>query len=248
MRGKNKMNIISVKDYQEMSEKACELVMNTVRELDKPVLGLATGSTPEGLYQCLIENNKEKRISFQHVTTFNLDEYVGLGADHPNGYRFFMNQKLFDHIDIKKENTFVPNGIAANLAEECAAYESRIRSHGSIDLQILGIGLNGHIGFNEPGTPFTSRTHIVELDQSTREANARFFATMDEVPTQAITTGIETIMESKKIVLLISGENKAEALARLVNGEVSEDFPASILQKHQDVTIIADQGALSKLG
>ncbi|GIO26443.1 glucosamine-6-phosphate deaminase [Ornithinibacillus bavariensis] len=241
------MNIISVKDYQEMSKKASEIVVKTVKELEKPVLGLATGSTPEGLYQCLIENNKDKQVSFQNVTTFNLDEYVGLAANDPNSYRYFMDEKLFNHIDISKENTFVPNGVAAKLEEECASYEELIRSHGSIDLQILGIGLNGHIGFNEPGTPFTSRTHIVELDESTRSANARFFASMDEVPTQAITTGIETIMESKKIVLLVSGENKADAIARLVNGEVSEDFPASILQKHQDVTIIADEAALSKL-
>ncbi|GGA67103.1 glucosamine-6-phosphate deaminase [Ornithinibacillus halotolerans] len=241
------MNIIAAKDYQDMSEKACEIVSETVKSKDKPVLGLATGSTPEGLYQCLIEKNKTNEVNFEHVTTFNLDEYVGLDADNPNSYRYFMNEKLFNHINVNQDNTHVPSGVASNLEEECATYEKLIKEHGAIDLQILGIGLNGHIGFNEPGTPFTSRTHIVELDESTRQANARFFDSMDEVPTQAITTGIETIMDSKKIVLLVSGENKADTVKRLMEGEVSEDFPASILKEHADVTIIADEAALSKV-
>jgi glucosamine-6-phosphate deaminase len=244
---KNNMQIISVKDYQEMSEKACELVMDTMSSLEKPVLGLATGSTPEGLYQCLIQKNKEDRISFKNAITFNLDEYVGLKADDPNSYRFYMDDKLFNHIDIEKGNTHVPNGAAADVEKECAAYEKLIQSNGSIDLQILGIGLNGHIGFNEPGTSFTSRTHIVELDESTRNANARFFDSLDDVPTQAITTGIDTIMDSKKIVLLVSGANKADTVARLINGDVSEDFPASVLKNHPDVTIIADEAALAKV-
>ncbi|WP_064971727.1 glucosamine-6-phosphate deaminase [Ornithinibacillus californiensis] len=241
------MNIISTKDYQEMSRKACELVAETINTIEKPILGLATGSTPEGLYQCLINKHKEEQLSFRHVTTFNLDEYVGLGSENPNSYRYFMNGKLFQHIDIRKENTYVPNGSAENLEEECVSYEELIREHGGMDLQILGIGLNGHIGFNEPGTPFTSRTHIVELDESTRQANARFFDSLEEVPTHAITTGIGTIMESKKILLLISGENKADTVTRLVNGDISEDFPASILKEHPNVTIIADEAALSKL-
>ncbi len=230
-----------------MSRKACELVAETINTIEKPILGLATGSTPEGLYQCLINKHKEEQLSFRHVTTFNLDEYVGLGSENPNSYRYFMNGKLFQHIDIRKENTYVPNGSAENLEEECVSYEELIREHGGMDLQILGIGLNGHIGFNEPGTPFTSRTHIVELDESTRQANARFFDSLEEVPTHAITTGIGTIMESKKILLLISGENKADTVTRLVNGDISEDFPASILKEHPNVTIIADEAALSKL-
>jgi glucosamine-6-phosphate deaminase len=241
------LNIISTKDYQELSRKACELVAETINTIEKPILGLATGSTPEGLYQCIINKHKEEQLSFRQVTTFNLDEYVGLDSENPNSYRYFMNGKLFQHIDIRKENTYVPNGSAENLEKECISYEDLIREHGAIDLQILGIGLNGHIGFNEPGTPFTSRTHIVELDESTRQANARFFDSLEEVPTHAITTGIETIMESKKILLLISGENKADTVARLVNGDISEEFPASILKEHPNVTIIADEAALSKL-
>jgi glucosamine-6-phosphate deaminase len=241
------LNIISTKDYQEMSRKACQLVAETINTTERPVLGLATGSTPEGLYQCLINKYKEDLLSFRHVTTFNLDEYVGLNGTDPNSYRYYMNDKLFQHIDINKENTYVPNGVAENLDEECATYEKIIQEHNAIDLQILGIGLNGHIGFNEPGTPFTSRTHIIELDETTRQANARFFKSIDEVPTQAITTGIETIMDSKKIILLISGAAKAETVARLVKDEISEDFPASILRKHPNVTIIADEAALSKV-
>lgn len=241
------MEIISVKDYKEMSEKACELVMETISSLEQPVLGLATGSTPEGLYHSMIQKNKEDRISFKNVVTFNLDEYVGLKSDNPNSYRYYMDDKLFNYIDIKKENTHVPNGIAEDIVNESSVYEELIQNYGSIDLQILGIGLNGHIGFNEPGTSFTSRTHIVELDESTRQANARFFDSIDDVPTQALTMGIGTIMDSKKIVLLVSGENKADTVERLVSGEVSEDFPASILKEHADVTIIADEAALSKV-
>lgn len=241
------MNIIRVKDYQEMSQKACEMIISIIRSKERPVLGLATGSTPEGLYECVIEQYKSNQVTFEYVTTFNLDEYVGLTGEDPNSYRFFMNNKLFNHIDIQKENTHVPNGVAVDLEQEVLKYEELIKENGAIDIQVLGIGLNGHIGFNEPGTPFTSRTHIVELDESTRNANARFFSSIEEVPTQAITTGIETIMESKKIVLLVSGEEKAETLAKLLEGEITEDFPASILHKHHDVTIIADEPALSRI-
>lgn len=240
------MNIIHVKDYQEMSQKACEMVISVVRTKDNPVLGLATGSTPEGLYKCLIEQYKSNQVSYKNVTTFNLDEYVGLAGNDPNSYRFFMDNKFFNHVDIPKENTHVPNGVATDLEREVLDYEKSIQEHGGIDIQILGIGLNGHIGFNEPGTPFTSRTHIVELDETTRNANARFFSSIDEVPTQAITAGIETIMESKKVVLLVSGEAKAETVTKLLNGEITENFPGSILHKHPDVTIIADEAALSR--
>ncbi|MEN2467457.1 glucosamine-6-phosphate deaminase [Ornithinibacillus sp. FSL M8-0202] len=241
------MNIISAKDYQGISLKACEFIIQTIKELDRPVLGLATGSTPEGLYQCLINRNKENQVSFQDVTTFNLDEYVGLTANHPNSYRYYMNEKLFQHIDITIENTYIPNGSAEDLEKECVAYEELIQQHDSIDLQILGIGHNGHIGFNEPGTPFTTRTHIVELAETTRKANARFFNSWEEVPSQAITTGIGTIMDSKQILLLVSGEDKAEALYRLLHGEITEQFPASVLKDHPNVTVIADEAALSKV-
>lgn len=241
------MNIIKVKDYAEMSEKACALLAEKMDQLENPVFGLATGSTPEGLYERLIKENDQNHITFKNVKTFNLDEYVGLEKNDPNSYNYFMNDKLFKHVDILADHKNLPNGVAADLEKECRDYEDRIREAGHVDVQILGLGLNGHIGFNEPGTSFTSRTQIVELDQSTRDANVRFFDSMDEVPTKAITMGIESIMESKEIVLLVSGEKKAEAVAQLINGDVSEDFPASILQKHDHVTIIADEAALSKV-
>lgn len=241
------MNVIKVKDYQEMSNTACTYVMEKIKELDGPVLGFATGSTPEGLYARLIEENKKKQVTFQNVTTFNLDEYVGLGPEDPMSYHYFMMDKLFNHVDVPSNNIHIPNGIAADPEQECRQYEESIRNAGYIDLQILGLGVNGHIGFNEPGTKFTSRTHVVQLTESTRNANARFFDSMDQVPTRAITMGIQSIMECKEVILLASGENKAEAVARLINGEVSEDFPASILHNHAHVTIIADEAALKNV-
>lgn len=240
------MEIIKVKDYNELSEKACSIFVNEIKQTNKPILGLATGSTPVGLYEKLIEKYKQGEISFKNTISFNLDEYVGLSTTDSNSYRFFMDEKLFNHIDILKENTYVPNGKANDLEKECSEYEAKMKEKDHIDLQLLGLGVNGHIGFNEPGTSFSSRTHVVDLDDSTRQANARFFDSMDEVPTQAISMGIETIMESKQIILLASGEQKADAVARLINGEVSEDFPASILQKHKNFIVIADEAALSK--
>ncbi|WP_249869244.1 glucosamine-6-phosphate deaminase [Oceanobacillus saliphilus] len=239
------MEIIKVKDYDEMSEKACSYIVEKIKELQEPVLGLATGSTPEGLYDRLIQQNKEQNVSFKNVSTFNLDEYVGLGNDDPNSYHYYMNEKLFKHIDIDKNNVNLPNGVAKDLDKECQDYEKKIIDAKKVDVQVLGIGINGHIGFNEPGTAFTSRTHVVDLDESTREANARFFASLEEVPKKAITMGIDSIMQSKEILLLVSGSSKSEALDRLLNGEVSEEFPASILQKHSNVMIIADEAALN---
>ncbi|SHH37713.1 glucosamine-6-phosphate deaminase [Virgibacillus chiguensis] len=241
------MELMKVRNYGELSERVGEMVIEKVNALEKPVLGLATGSTPEGLYEYLINQYKAEKVSFEHVVTFNLDEYVGLEKEDINSYNYYMNEKLFKHIGIPAHQTYLPNGNALDLNEEAINYEKRIKQAGNIDLQILGLGLNGHIGFNEPGTPFTSRTHIVQLDESTRQANARFFISLDEVPTQAITMGIETIMESEQIVLLVSGEGKAGALKRVVNGEVSEEFPASILQKHNNVIIIADEAACKLL-
>ncbi|WP_188454148.1 glucosamine-6-phosphate deaminase [Virgibacillus oceani] len=241
------MEIIKVKDYQDMSREACSLLVDTINKKPNSVLGLATGSTPEGLYQQLIKKYQQKEVSFQQAKTFNLDEYVGIASDDPNSYYYFMNEKLFNHIDIQKGNTHIPNGMAEDMDQECRDYEQLIRKAEHMDIQLLGLGLNGHIGFNEPGTPLTSRTHIVELDESTRMANARFFNTMNEVPKKAITMGIDTIMESKKIMLLVSGEKKAGAVKRLVDGDITEEFPASILQKHHDVTVIADEAALLEI-
>lgn len=241
------MKIIKVKDYTEMSTKACELIVDRIKTIEKPVLGLATGSTPIGLYNQLIETYKQHNVSFEKVTTFNLDEYIGLDKNNPNSYHYFMSEKLFNHIDIPSEQTYVPNGVASDLKKEAVDYEELIQDKNGIDLQVLGLGTNGHIAFNEPGTKFSSRTDIVNLAQATLDANARFFASIDDVPTQAVTMGIESIMEGKEIVLLVSGEAKAEALKSTINGEVTEDFPASILQTHQNVTIIADEAARSHL-
>ncbi len=237
------MNIIEVKDYQEMSKKAAEFVRDNVRRNPSVNLGLATGGTPVGMYKQLIEDHQKNHTSYKNVTTFNLDEYIGLSEYNHNSYRYFMNVHLFDHIDIQMSKTNVPHGNVNDLKKECSDFEHLIKEHGGIDLQILGIGSNGHIGFNEPGTSFDSQTHIIDLTHSTREANARFFGNRAEVPAQAITMGIATIMKSKAILLLISGTNKREAFFQLVRGEISENFPASVLRKHSCVTIIVDEAA-----
>jgi len=241
------MQVIRVKDYDAMSDKACDIIVNEMQSNVETVLGLATGSTPEGLYDRLIEKYNNHNISFKQTKTFNLDEYVGLDKDDKNSYYYYMNHKLFKHIDIPENQALLPDSKAENIAAECERYEQKIKEAGYIDIQILGIGLNGHIGFNEPNTPFASRTHVVKLDESTRQANARFFNSIDEVPTEAITMGITTIMESKKIILLVSGEKKADILAKVIHGEVTEKVPASVLQQHPHVTIIADEAALSKV-
>lgn len=239
------MKIIKVKDYEEMSEKAYSELMDKVSHLEHPVLGLATGSTPEGLYRHINEKYEQGKISFKDVKSFNLDEYVGLDKSDPASYYYFMETKLFNDVDISKDQVRVPNGIAQDLEKECNDYETAIKEAGGIDVQLLGIGINGHIGFNEPGTSFSSKTHVVDLEESTIQANARFFDSIDEVPTKAISMGIDTIMQSKEIILLVSGASKADALAKLMNGEVTEDVPASILQNHPHVTVIADEAALS---
>lgn len=241
------MKIIKVKNYEEMSDKACELIVDRLNNLENPVFGLATGSTPEGLYVRLIEENKKGNVSFKNVTSFNLDEYIGLEADDPNSYRYFMGEKLFNHVDIEPKRAYLPNGVAKDLNKECSEFEALIKKAGGIDLQLLGLGTNGHIAFNEPGSKFDGRTGIVDLAQATLEANARFFDSVEDIPTQAVTMGIGTIMEGKEILLLVSGEAKAEALASVINGDVTEEFPASILQEHNNVTIIADEAALAKV-
>lgn len=247
LRGSKQMKIMKAKDYDAMSDKACMKVIDTIKQLNNPVLGLATGSTPEGLYACLINAHKKNQVHFDKVTTFNLDEYIGLSSEDTNSYHYYMTENFFKHIDLPVERANVPKGNTGNAAQECADYEQLIHNAGYVDLQILGLGVNGHIAFNEPDTPFDSRTQVVNLTESTRDANARFFDSMADVPTQAITMGLETIMESKEIVLLVSGSKKGDALANLIHGDVTETLPASILQKHPNVTIIADEGALSKV-
>jgi glucosamine-6-phosphate deaminase len=239
------MKIIEVKNYQEMSEKAAEIIIEKVRKNPSVILGLATGGTPSGTYANLIEDHHHNQTSYRHVTSFNLDEYVGLSGNDPKSYRYFMNDELFNHIDIQKSKTHVPHGDTSDNQKECRFYEDLIKNSGGIDLQILGIGANGHIGFNEPGTDFHSPTHIVDLTPSTRKANARFFDKPENVPTQAITMGVATIMKSKEILLLISGNQKNKALYRLLHGGIDESFPASVLRKHPHVTIIVDDEAMA---
>lgn len=234
------MNIVTYKNNEELSAKASEVIVNKIKGLDHPVIGLATGSTPERTYELLVEAYKNGDVSFKDVTTFNLDEYVGLDPEHINSYHRFMNERLFDHVDIDKNKTFLPNGLAKDAKEEAARFDQLIQEKGPIDLQVLGLGLNGHIGFNEPGTPFDARTHVAALVESTREANARFFDHIDEVPTDAISMGIGTILDAKEIILLVHGEAKADILRQVVEGEITEDVPASILQKHPNVTVITD--------
>ena len=239
------MNIIKVKDYKEMSKAAADYVIQKIKENPKINLGLATGSSPEGLYEEMILDHHHNRTSYKDVTTFNLDEYIGFSPEDPHSYRFYMENKLFKYIDIKKENTHLPLGDTADEYKEAQAYEKLIWHSGRIDLQILGMGRNGHIGFNEPGTSFSSKTHVVFLADSTRKANMKFFGSLELVPLRAISMGISTILRSEEILLLVAGEEKSEALHQLINGEINESFPASILKTHKQVTIIADQAALS---
>ncbi|ESU34030.1 hypothetical protein G3A_03230 [Bacillus sp. 17376] len=241
------MKLITTTNYEELSQQAAKGIITRIKSNPALNLGLATGSTPTGLYQELIRDHMENSISYKEINTFNLDEYIGISKKDRNSYHYFMCEHLFEHIDIPLEQTHIPDGTAKDLDEECRRYEQFINEHGGIDLQILGIGQNGHIGFNEPGTPFDSRTHTIELAESTRKANSRFFESLEDVPKQAITMGIASIMDSKEIFLLVSGASKAKALATLMNGDVSEQFPASALKNHENVTIFADKDATALL-
>lgn len=238
------IQIFSAPNAAAVGKIAAEMIVAAVNAKTDAVLGLATGSTPLPLYGELVKAHQAGEVSFRNIRTVNLDEYVGLAETHEQSYRYFMNENLFKQIDIDLPNTFVPNGTAADSAAACDEYEARIEALGGIDLQLLGIGLNGHIGFNEPASTFSKRTHVVDLTESTREANKRFFASIDDVPTQAITMGIGTIFAAKKLVLVCTGEKKAEILKRSLMGEVDPRVPASILQFHPDVTVFADEAAL----
>ncbi len=239
------MRIYKAKDYNDMSRKAANILSAQVIMKPDAVLGLATGSTPLGTYSQLIEWYKKGDIDFSNVTTVNLDEYKGLTRDNPQSYYRFMCENFFDHINIDKKNVNVPDGTQENSEIECERYNNIIRSVGGIDMQLLGIGDNGHIGFNEPGCAFETETHCVKLTESTINANSRFFDSIDEVPKEAYTMGIKSIMQAKKILLVASGENKAKALYEAICGPVTPKNQASILQLHNDVTIVADEAALS---
>lgn len=241
------MEIIICKTKEEASRKAADLVAAVVNDRPDVVLGLATGSTPIEMYKCLIADNKAGKVSFKDVRTWNLDEYWGLPPTHDQSYRYFMDANLFDHIDIDKSNTHVLNGLAEDWQEEVINYEDAIDEAGGIDLQVLGIGSDGHIAFNEPGSSLASRTRIVSLTPQTIEDNARFFKNKDEVPKQALSMGVGTILESGTVVLLAFGENKADAVAAMVEGGVSQFCTASALQMHNDTWVFCDEAAASKL-
>ena len=240
------MDIIRARDYEDMSLKAAGIVADLIRKKPDAVLGLATGSSPIGLYKALIDMYQRGELDMSGVTTANLDEYVGLSPDNEQSYRYFMDHYLFDHVNIDKARTFVPDGLAEDADAECRRYEALLSKIGERDLQLLGLGLDGHIGFNEPSEAFSDVTCCVELDQSTIEANKRFFSSAEEVPGKAYTMGIGTIMRAKKILMVVNGEAKADILEKVVRGPVCPGVPASILRFHRDVTIVADEAALSK--
>ena len=241
------MKIYKAKDYQDMSRKAANIISAQVITKPDCVLGLATGSTPEGMYAQLVEWYKKGDLDFSEVKSVNLDEYRGMTRDNDQSYYYFMHKHLFDHVNIDPANTHLPNGIAEDPQEECIRYENQIKSMGGVDLQLLGMGHNGHIGFNEPADEFTKVTGEIDLTDSTIEANKRFFEKKEDVPRKAVSMGIGTIMRAKKIVLLVNGENKAEILKEVVNGPVTPKVPGSILQFHPHVTVICDEEAAKYL-
>lgn len=242
------MNIIVVKDYRQMSVKAADMVAELIKERPGAVLGLPTGNTPRGMYDELVRRHREEGLDFSQVTTFNLDDYVGLAPDDPASFAHYIKIHLLDHVNIPKGQAHWPDAVRAD-DEACRAYEEAIRRAGGLDLVILGIGANGHIAFNEPGTSFDSRTHIAPLANDTRRiaADGDVFGAIDQVPEHGMTMGIQTIMEARRIVLIASGASKADAVAAAVTGPVTEDVPASVLQRHPHVTFIVDEAAAAKL-
>ncbi|MGI6659198.1 MAG: glucosamine-6-phosphate deaminase [Dethiobacteraceae bacterium] len=241
------MKLYIVDSYEELSVKAALIVAGQISFKADSVLGLCTGSTPIGMYQELVKMYRGQGLDFSQVTFFNLDEYIGLAPDNEQSYHYFMKSNLFQHVNARPEKINIPNGLAAEIEAECARYEQAIAQAGGLDLQVLGVGRNGHIGFNEPAAEFTGKTHLVDLDEDTINANARFFAAREEVPTQAITMGIKTIMQAEKILLLANGEGKAQALRDAVLGEINPRVPASILQLHHNCTFIIDKAAAKYL-
>ena len=240
------MKVIITENYEEMSQKAAELIIDIVKNNPNAVLGLATGSSPIGTYQNMAKDYRENGTSYKGVTSVNLDEYVGLNAEHDQSYAYFMRTNLFNHIDIDLANTNLPSGVATDLQAECDRYNALLEQYKQ-DVQVLGLGSNGHIGFNEPGTPFDSVTHQVELAESTIKDNSRLFKNIDEVPRSALSMGIKNIMNAKSILVVVSGKNKAKAVKGMVKGEITPNLPASVLQLHPFVTVICDKDAASEL-
>ena len=237
------MKLIVVNNYEELSKVAAKEFSKIIKEKENVVLGLATGGSPVGMYKELIRMYEQKELNFSKITTVNLDEYIGLNPEHNQSYRYFMNNNLFNHINIDKSNTFIPNGLAEDLEAQCKEYDQKIAELGGIDIQLLGVGNNGHIAFNEPNNELSSGTHIISLTDNTIEANARFFDNIDDVPRKAITMGVGGIMKAKKIILIASGESKAEAIKGIFSGKITTANPATMLQMHRDVTVIVDEAA-----
>ncbi len=240
------MKIYRAKDYNDMSRKAANLISAQIIMKPNCVLGLATGSTPVGTYRQLVEWYDKGDLDFSEVMTVNLDEYKGLTRENPQSYYYFMNEHLFGKVNINKTRTFLPDGTEPDSNTACENYNEILRAVGDVDLQLLGLGHNGHIGFNEPGESFSTETHCIDLSEQTINANARFFETLDEVPRQAYTMGIKTIMSARRILIIVSGEDKAEIVKRAFFGSITPQVPASILQLHRNVTLVADEAALSK--
>lgn len=234
------INIIKVNSEQQFNETGAGIIASLLQSNPRAILGLATGGTPVGVYQKLVELYREGVVSFKHASSYNLDEYVGLPENHSESYRRFMDEKLFSQVDIQIENTHVPAGNSEHAAEE---YTRLLEKAGQIDLQLLGLGHNGHIGFNEPGENLHGPTHIVELDELTRQANARYFPSVEDVPTHAVTMGIGTILQAKQILLMAKGADKAEIVARALKGPITTQCPASLLQTHANVVVVVDQAA-----
>ena len=241
------MKLIVTENYEELSKKAAEIIAAQMKEKTNSVLGLATGSTPVGTYKELVTMYNNNEIDFKDITTVNLDEYKGLDPKNDQSYRYFMQTNLFDHVNIDPANTNVPNGMAGDLDAECARYDQVIRDLGGIDIQVLGMGHNGHIGFNEPADHFPLGTNLVNLQESTINANARFFASADEVPRKALTMGIGSIMSARQILVVVNGEGKADIVKQAFTGPVTPMVPASILQLHPNVIVVGDKAAMSKL-
>ncbi len=240
------MKLIRAKNYKDMSRKAANFLSAQVILKENSVLGLATGGTSEGIYEQLVEWYRKGDIDFSAVSTVNLDEYVGLDEGNERSYRYFMNQHLFHHINIKEKNCHLPNGKAENIEEECKRYDRLIEKLGGIDMQLLGIGENGHIGFNEPGEAFEQMTHCIRLKETTIEANARYFNKKEDVPREAITMGVKAIMQARSIVLCASGPKKADILSKVLYGPVTPEVPGSVLQMHPRLIVIADAEALQQ--
>lgn len=241
------MEIIICKDYNSMSEVASKIICDEINKNPELTLGLATGNTPIGTYENLINLYKEGKVNFSNIKAFNLDEYYGLSKDNPQSYSYFMREKLFNHININIKNTYIPNGVPSNIIEECKNYDNLIDSNGGIDLQILGIGSNAHIAFNEPSNTFKLGTSLVDLKESTLKDNSIYFDKMEDTPTQAISMGIGSIFKANKIILLASGKSKAKAIYDTINGEIDPNIPSSILKLHKNVIFILDEDSASML-